>query len=258
MANGRARAHGSGRAPGRTGAGRRSPGRVRFTGVLLILLALISAALCFYAFTAWLPADRDRYQDYRAAGPCPAHPAEQVAADCLSTWHFTVVNTVVKTGKGGHLYANLKDEGSWRGRVNFGDPGPLLDRLKPDDRVTATVWRRDIVVLGKDGVRQDSSDAPRDELQMNAALGLFGAFVAAQAFVFGAVRLVRPRRHGPFTWNPYGRRLLVTSAAICFGVGLPAVWTGIPWWTVPTLTIPLVLVMAVVLYRHQPHRTAAL
>ncbi|MFJ8824852.1 hypothetical protein ACIREE_24095 [Streptomyces sp. NPDC102467] len=241
----RARANGRGQPPGK---GRRSTGRVRFTGVLLILAAVISVVLCWLAFTAWLPSDRDRYQDYRAAEPCPARATEQERArtDCLGSRPFTVVRTVIKDGGRNATYeATLKDGTSWQGVVDFGDPGPLLDELKPGDRVTATVWRRDIVVLGKGGVRQNSSAAPRDELQMNAAMGMGAALLAAEALVFGAVRLVRPRDLAPFTWEPYGRRLLITIVVVCFGVGLPAVWTGLPWWTVPAAGLPLMLGAAV-------------
>ncbi|WP_326610877.1 hypothetical protein OIE62_20570 [Streptomyces scopuliridis] len=220
-------------------------------GVLLILLSLIPAVLCYVAFAVWLPSDRERYRDYQAAEPCPAHATPQVESNCLSTWRFTVVKTVIKGGKGSSYEATLKDEGSWRGVVDFGDPGPLLERLEPGDRVTATVWRRDIVSLNKDGVRQNSSDAPRDELQMNAAIGTLAGLVAAQAFAFGAVRLVRPCGYEPFTWNPYGKWLLITSIVACFAVGLPAVWIGITWWTVPAVGVPLVVCAAALMHRHQ-------
>lgn len=93
----------------------------------------------------------------------------------------------------------MTDRDSWRGTVAFGDAGPLLEQLAPGDQVTATAWRRDIVVLSKNGVRQNTSEAPRDELQMNAALGVL---VAAQTFVFGAVRLARPRATGG-VWRPW-------------------------------------------------------
>lgn len=251
MATARARAHGTGGPPGTDGAGRRSPGRARFMGGLLILLSLISAAFCYVAFAGWLPADRERYRDYRAAEPCPASARLQVASECLSTWPFTVVKTVVKNGgRGSAFEATLKDEDSWRGVVPFGDPGPLLEQLKPGDRVTATLWRHVIVVLSKDGVRQNSANAPRDELQMNAAVGTLAALLAAQAFAFGAARLVGPRGYEPFTWKPYGRRLLFISIGVSFGVGFPAVWTGIPWWTVPAVAVPVVVFTAALMHRH--------
>lgn len=242
--------HGMDRPPSKGGADRGSPGRARFMGVLLILLSLIPAVLCYFAFAAWLPSDRDRYRDYLASEPCPARATGvQAASDCLSSWRFTVVKTVVENGKPSSYKATLKDEESWRGVVDFGDPGPLLEMLEPGDRVIATVWRRDIVVLSKDGVRQSSAVAPRDELQMNAAVGTLAALVAAQAFAFGVARLAGPRDYEPFTWNPYGRRLLITSVLTCFAVGLPAVWIGIPWWTVPAAGISVVVYAASLMHQ---------
>ncbi|MFD1921644.1 hypothetical protein [Streptomyces beijiangensis] len=206
-----------------------------------------------------MPSDRERYQDYRSAEQCPADATAQVRAekDCLSTWHFTVVKAEIKnSGKTSTYKATLKDKDSWQGVVRFGDPGPLLKRLKPDDQVTATVWRREIVVLSKDGIRQNSSEAPRDELQMNAALGMLAVLLAAQAFVFGAVRLARPRHYQPFTWSPYGKWLLITIVSACFGVGLPAVWIGLPWQIVPIGTVLVVVCAAVLIHRRLRRRSA--
>ncbi|MFB9348490.1 hypothetical protein ACFFUA_13620 [Streptomyces heliomycini] len=252
----RSTAYSTGRPPNEGRAGRRSPGRTRFTGVLLILLSLMSAAACHWVFVRWLPSDGERYRDYRAAEPCSSRAMERGWTDCLSTWHLTVEETVNEAaGKGSSYRATLTYQDSWRGTVSFGDSGPLLERLESGDRVEAIAWRGDIVVLGKDGVRQNTSEAPRDELQMNAAVGVLAGLVAAQLFVFGAVRLAGPRDHEPFTWDPYGRRLLLTITAVCFGVGLPAVWTGIPWWTVPAVAVPVVGCAAVLL-RLRPSRSA--
>jgi len=247
-----ATAHDAGKAPKKRDARRLSPGRTRFLGSLLVLLSLIAAALCFFAFATWLPSDRVRHRDFQAAEPCPAHATEQVRAekDCLSTWQYTVEKTVVKSrGKGSTYRATLNGGASVRRVVDFGDPGPLLETLEPGDQVTGIIWRRTIVGLSKDGVRQNTSEAPRDELQMNAAFGLMAGLLAALTFVFGTVRLVRPRSPEPFTWAPYGRRLLITIVSVCFGVGLLTVWTGIPWPTVPAVVVPVVACAAGVMYR---------
>ncbi|MEV4940721.1 hypothetical protein [Streptomyces zaomyceticus] len=241
--------------PDGNGVGRRSLVCVRFMGVLMILLSLTLAAASYAVFSWWLPSDQSRYQDYRAAEPCSARAIEEEQTDCLSTWRLTVEKTVNKTGGKATSYeATLTDQRSWQGTVSFGDPGPLLERLKTGDQVTATIWRRDIVVLRQDGVQQDTSEAPRDEVQMNAAVGVTAALVAAQLFVFGAVRLARPRDHDPFTWKPYGRRLLITIAVVCFAVGLLTVWIGIPWWSVPAVSVPIVVCTAVVTL-HRLRRT---
>ncbi|MEU2737476.1 hypothetical protein ABZ656_19300 [Streptomyces sp. NPDC007095] len=158
MTTARVRAHSTGRPPSKDGAERRSPGRSRFMGVLLILMSLISAAACYLVFSWWLPSDSERYQDYRAAEACSSRAMQHGQTDCLSTWHLTVEKTVNKTsGKSSTFEATLKYQDSWRGTVSFGNPGPLLERLAPGDQVTATAWRRDIVVLSKNGVRQNTS-----------------------------------------------------------------------------------------------------
>ncbi|MEU3461141.1 hypothetical protein ABZ721_14425 [Streptomyces sp. NPDC006733] len=219
---------------------------------MLVLGSLVAAALCVLAFARWLPADGERYRAYQAAGACPAAASAQVRAetDCRSSWQYTVEKTVVKdSGRSTTYRADLKDGTSWRGAVEFGDPGPLLETLHQGDEVTGTVWRRTIVALAKDGVRQNTSDAPRDELQMNAAIGLVAGLLAVLTFVFGAVRLINGRAVAPLTWNPYGRRMLITIASVCLGVGLVAVWTRIPWMTVPAVVVPVVACVAVVMYR---------
>lgn len=242
----RTMAHSAGRQPNRDSASRKSPGRTRFTGVLLILLAAVPAVLSCLAFTAWLPSSGEQLRGYRAAEPCPARATAQVRKNCLSTWQITVVKTEV-TGTRYHSYkVTLKDEGSWQGAVDLNHERPLFERLKPGDQVTATLWRRTIVGLGKDGVEQNTVDVPRDELQMYAALGTLVGLLAAQMLVFGAVRLVRPRSCEPFTWESYGWRILVTIFVASFAVGMPAMWLGIPWWWVPP-AIPVVCA-AVMLY----------
>ncbi|MFD4345201.1 hypothetical protein ACFWQ6_10030 [Streptomyces coelicoflavus] len=222
------------------GDGDGPPGRARRTGVLLILLSLASAVACCLVFTWWLPSDGERYQDYRAAEPCPSSALTMGDTDCLSTWRLTVEKTVDRTaGKESVHDATLTYRDSWRGTVHFNGSGPLLERLGPGDPVTATAWRGEIMVLAGDGVRQDTLEAPRDELQMSAAVGVLAGLVAVQCLVFGAVRLARTLDHGSLTWEPYGRWVLFSLFGVCFAVGFAAVWTRVPWWTVPLAAVPL-------------------
>ncbi|MFF9122732.1 hypothetical protein ACF09J_05425 [Streptomyces sp. NPDC014889] len=155
----------------------------------------------------------------------------------MSTWQITVVKTE-ETGTRSKTYkATLKYEGSWQGYVDFHSQGPLFERLKPGDQVTATLWRRRIVALSKDGVEQNTTEVPGDDLQMKAALGTLVALLAAEMLVFGAVRLVRPRSHEPFTFYPYGGQILFTVLGACLVVGFLANWTGVPWWFVPPAAV---------------------
>ncbi|MFE9120982.1 hypothetical protein [Streptomyces sp. NPDC007172] len=217
-------------------------GRIRLMGAGLAVLAGVWAVLSCLAFTVWAPGEQAQYEDYRAAEPCAvgATAAEVAAKDCLVTWHFTVTETkAVHRGKTTSYRVSLKaeDDGSWQGSVWFGDSGPLFDELHRGDEVTATDWRRDIVVLSRNGVRQNTSAAPRDELQANIAVGVVAALFAAQSLAFGAVRLVRPAACAPFVWEPYGRWLVCANAGVGVVVGLASVWLGVPWWTV-LVTLP--------------------
>ncbi|MET7859305.1 hypothetical protein ABZS81_19170 [Streptomyces sp. NPDC005318] len=238
-----------------------SPGRARLTGVALIVLSLMWAVLSYQAFTVWVPGQQERYEHYRAAAPCSeqATPQEVAAKDCLTTWHSIVTRTESKfTGKVRVYEATLKGKGddSSQRVVPFSDSGPLFDKLHRGDEVTATGWRRDIVVLSKDGVRQNTSDAPRDEHQANAAIGVLAALLAAQSLVFGAVRLARPTTYGPFVWEPYGRWLAFTNICVGVCVGVASTWLGIPWWTV-LVTVPAVVCAVMMLLLRQQRRAAA-
>ncbi|WP_435227268.1 hypothetical protein [Streptomyces sp. Tue6028] len=245
----------------RDSRGRNAASRARLTGVALIVLSLMGMVLSYLAFTVWVPGQQDRYEHYRAAEPCPtqATPQEVAAKDCLTTWHFTVTKVESTfTGKVREYEATVKDvgDGSWQRVVRFSDSGPLFDKLHRGDEVTATGWRRDIVAVSKDGVRQNTSDAPRDEHQGNAAMGVLLVLLAAQSLVFGTVRLARPTAYAPFVWEPYGRWLAFTNICVGVSVGAASVWLGIPWWTV-LVTVPLVVCTVMVLLLRRQRRAAA-
>lgn len=209
-----------------------SPGRTRLIGALLIASALAPALFSAWTFADWLPTDVKRYEAYTAAKPCPA-------PDCLQDLTFTVGSTVVKSaGRSTRYEATLDRDGSptRHRKVRFGDSEPLLERLQPGDRVVGTVWRGDIVAIAQDGVRQPTSDEPRDEPQITAAFGTGAGLFAALLLGLGLVRLARPRHRAPYTWRGFGRPLAVLLAIVCVALGFSAFWTGLPWWTVPTAT----------------------
>ncbi|KKD03277.1 hypothetical protein TN53_35910 [Streptomyces sp. WM6386] len=221
-------------------------------GVLLVLLSLIPAVGSWLVFSAWLPSDVERYQEYRAAQPCPDRSTATAAEeDCLLTVPFTVERTRNEPGRrSGSYTATLDGAPVWSGTVSFGDPDPVLERLAPGDRITGTLWRGEVMTVGKGELRQNTADAPRDEPQMTYAIGTFLGLLAALGLGFGAVRIARPRGHEPFTWRPLGKTLLIVMTAACAGVGLPAVWIGVPSWIVPAVVVPIVAVTAWQLHRH--------
>ncbi|WP_203587896.1 hypothetical protein [Actinospica acidiphila] len=225
------------------------------------MLSLMWAVLGYLAFTVWMPGQQERYEHYRTAEPCPARatPQEVAAKDCLTTWHFTVTEAKsVPAGKSTAYEATLADQGDHSSQrvVRFSDSRPLFHELHRGDEVTATGWRRDIVALSKDGVRQNTTDAPRDEHQVNAALGVLVALLAAQSLVFGAVRLARPTAYAPFVWEPYGRWLTFTNICVSGSLGVAAVWLGIPWWAV-LVTVPIVVCAVMVRLLRKQRRAAA-
>ncbi|MYY84876.1 MULTISPECIES: hypothetical protein [unclassified Streptomyces] len=230
----------------------------RVLALLMIAVSLPLAAGSALVFTKWLPDDVARYEDYRASERCPSRlTPEAWWEDCLREVELTVVDTVVKSGGKSSEYTATVDGKRFHGErlhgkqfhgvLDFGDPGPLLRTLEAGDRAVGTVWRGDIVALTKDGVRQKTSDEPRDEPQMIAAAGAGLGLLAVLGLVFGTVRLLAPRHSGPFTWKGSGKGLLVTSVVATFGVGLPAVWLGLPWQFVAPVIVAVVLGAGVLL-----------
>ncbi|MBT2476717.1 hypothetical protein J7E94_00130 [Streptomyces sp. ISL-94] len=202
---------------------------------------MIPATVCYLVFTGLLPSDIQRYQDYRVAEPCPTDLPVREQENCVRTVSFTVDKTRIGGGGPPSYVATLSGAPFWNGPEEFGDPGPLLERLRPGDQVTGTVWRGYIMTLDKAGIRQSTADEPRDEAQMTAGLGTFAGLLAALGLWFGAMLLASgPRGHEPYTWRLLGKPLLIAITVLCFGVAFAALLLGIPWWAVPTAVVPVV------------------
>ncbi|AYN40612.1 hypothetical protein D9753_18895 [Streptomyces dangxiongensis] len=226
-------------------------GRNRLVGAALLLSSLAAALTCHFVFTTWLPGDRALYREYEAAKACPARTVTPRSEDCLRKVTFTVEDTR-KTPK--YMRATLHGREPFPEMVvPFGDSGPVLSELERGDRVTATLWRGVVVVVAAGDDRQNSSDAPRDEPQMTAALGTFTGLLAALALLFGVMRLARPRGPGLFTWRPYGMWLCLVTVAACTVVGFLTVWAGLPWLLVPTVCGTVVAGTAWLLHRDLRH-----
>ncbi|QFR02594.1 hypothetical protein F9278_16375 [Streptomyces phaeolivaceus] len=212
---------------------------------------MVPLLVCLWVFTVWLPEDMDRYEAYGAAEPCAAGAPAAEWEECLRTVSFTVDGTRNTQSRTRSHEATLSGAPFWNGAVSFGDPDPLLERLRPGDRVTGTVWRGDVTVLARGDVRQSTSAEPRDEFQMTAAVGTLAGLLAALAFWLGTTRLTGPRDREHRTWARYGKPLLIALLTACFGVGLPFARLGLPWWLVPTLVAPAMVYTARQLHRYR-------
>ncbi|MFF3938368.1 hypothetical protein [Streptomyces phaeofaciens] len=220
----------------------------RFKGALLIVASVLAALACWSAFSAWLPSGLGRHREYGEAAPCPGRAPVQRYEDCLRTVTFTVEGTDIPRAKKKGYRATLSGTPFWDGAVAFGDRDPLLTELRPGDRVTGTVWRGQVMTIAGGGARQSTTDEPRDEPQMPVALGTGAGLLAVLGLVFGSALMLRPGRRERFVWQPYGRRLLITTVSASFLAGLLGVGTGLPWWLVPAVAVLVVWAGAVLIY----------
>ncbi|MET9832569.1 hypothetical protein ABZ078_25430 [Streptomyces sp. NPDC006385] len=224
----------------------------RIWGVPLILSSLVAALLCWLVFTTWLPSQVERYREYAAAEPCASERAAQRWEDCLRTVSLTVEHTVVEKRKRNSEYeAYLTSAPFWNHEVSFGGPEPVLERLRQGDRVAGTVWRGDIMAVAQGGLRQSTSEEPRDDAQMTACLGVLAGLLAALGLGFGARQSAGLAGRGPFTWRRFGKPVFITLLIVGFAVGFLALWLDLPWWVVPPVTGSLVVWAAWLLHRHR-------
>ncbi|MFJ3881618.1 hypothetical protein ACIPW5_29750 [Streptomyces sp. NPDC090077] len=208
----------------------------RGIGALLLLVSLIPATVCWFVFAVQLPSDTGRLRDYTAAPPCAAGSAVQQGERCVRAVPFTVEEVRLNGGRGQRFTVTLTGGPSWRGKLHFGGPGPLLERLGPGDRVTGTVWQGAVMALAVGDVRQETAEEPRDEAQILAGFGTYTGLAAALGLWFGAARLTGRRRlYERHTWRGLGRPLLIAMAAICLAVAVTSYVLGIPWWAVPVV-----------------------
>ncbi|MFJ3904430.1 hypothetical protein [Streptomyces sp. NPDC090025] len=236
-----------------SGDGSAGAGRTSAVGVLLISGALLAGLVSALAFTVQIPRETSLYGAYAAARPCPTEAdAERTAqrdaqrdADCLRTVTFTVDRAEAQGRKGDSYWALVhpgpaapgsagEGQGARQRKLSFGDPRPLVETLRPGDQVTGTVWHGAVTTVAKDGVRQDTADAPRESQAMGiATLGTFAGLLAALMAGLGLVRLARPPHHERFGWRGYGRPMLILAA---IGSAVPAFllgWLGLPWQSLP-------------------------
>ncbi|MFE6866300.1 hypothetical protein ACFVFS_07060 [Kitasatospora sp. NPDC057692] len=216
----------------------------RTGGALLTAAALAPAAAAWYVFAAMLPDDAERYRSYTAAAACPAGSPGAAREECVRSVPFSVTGTVVRhAGKSSEFRATLDGAPLWSGEVRFGNAGPLLDDLKPGDRVDGTVWRGRVMRLERSGVAQASTDEPRDEAQVTAGVGTFAALLAVLTAALGALRFTGGPGTGAVTLA-LARQLFLWTLLTCAVPTMLAFWADLPWWTVPATAVPATLLTA--------------
>ncbi|MET9345542.1 hypothetical protein [Streptomyces termitum] len=210
---------------------------MRLVGLPLLALSFFLAVGSALAFADWLPSDLERYRSYTAAAPCPADTAPRRADDCLRQVPYTVERAGRESaGKSQTYRVALKDGPFGNGEVDLGSPGELSGWLRPGDRVTATVWRGEVIDVAAHDRRRTSENEPRDEPQMPAALGTAGALLALVLLGYGGV-LLTGLGYARITWKRHVWPLIGGLFAGPLIVGLLAVWLRVPWQVVPPVIV---------------------
>lgn len=246
--------------------------RTQLAGVLAIVLGLACGAVSFASFAYQIPSAVSRYADYRAAAPCPATDTrtgtgtgtEAVAGataprpagepeDCLRTLTFTVDRTVVDRTPRTRRYQAVLSGGSWHGTVVFAEPGPVLDQLRPRERVGGTLWRGTIMTLGTGEAWQGTLDEPRDESRVSTGIATGLGLLAVLCLRSGPRWWSRPDRHRPPA--ALVRSAVVTGFAVflgCLALGAVAQALDLSRWIVPALAVPATLLPVRLLAQGRP------
>ncbi|WP_344357138.1 hypothetical protein [Streptomyces gobitricini] len=196
-------------------------------GFVLLLLAVTGLAA--------VPDLMDDERAYEAAVPCA--PRAAAGAGCLRPVEATVVRTVIRDEvKNEEFTLRLTGPPEVPGELDMGHSDPLLERLRPGDRVTVTMWRDHATAVSRDGLTQQSADTPVGEPPFVTALMLALLSVGAYALYAGGVVLARARHHAE--WGLPAS--LVTRGKQSFGAAL----CTLPALIVGDLAGPLVAVAA--------------
>ncbi|MEU7024181.1 hypothetical protein ABZ990_26485 [Streptomyces sp. NPDC046203] len=256
----------------RPGSGPYGGGLARFAGVGALVLGLLLGVVSFDSFVHRIPGAVSWNADYRAAEPCPVTAGARSAAEtadindadtagpegCLRAVAFTVAGIVVDRTPRSRRYQASLNSPVLRPTVSFADPGPLLERLRPGDRVAGTLWRGRVVALATDEARQATLDEPRDETRTSTGIATGLGLLAILSLRFG-LRWFRSRpdhhlphrphhdRHAhPFDHRPAAlvRTAVLTGLAVflgCLALGAVAQVLELSRWIVPALAVPATL-----------------
>jgi hypothetical protein len=167
----------------------------------------------------------DIARDFRAAEPC-----DGAGRDCLRTLPATVRDT--RSTDDRHLL-RLDGPRPVPAEVTLDAPEPLLRELLPGHRVDVTLWRGEATGIARQGVRQETADAPRDLSEDATALAL--ALLAAGLYGIGTgvVVLRRGARDLPDAFGSWSAlawtSMIATIPAVGYGhlLGGPVAAAGV-------------------------------
>ncbi|MGY1577580.1 hypothetical protein [Streptomyces sp. MN13] len=177
-------------------------------GALLVGIALLATG-AFRMVEVTRAADTAR--EFRAAEPC-----DGAGTDCLRTVAATVRDT--RSADGRHIL-RLDGPRPAPAEVTLEDPEPLLTELRPGFRIDVTLWRGEATGIARQGVRQDTTGAPRELSEYATVLAL--ALLAAGLYGTGTgvVVLRRGARELPGAFGSWSALALTSVIATIPAVG---------------------------------------
>ncbi|MGX1128336.1 hypothetical protein RKD49_000526 [Streptomyces glaucescens] len=197
--------------------------RVSAVAALLVGIALLATG-AFRMVEVTRAADTAR--EFRAAEPC-----DGAGTDCLRTVAVTVRDT--RSADDGRHVLRLDGPHPVPSEVTLEDPEPLLGELRTGFRVDVTLWRGEATGIARQGVRQDTTGAPRELSEYATALAL--ALLAAGLYGIGtgAVVLRRGARELPDAFGSWSAlawtSMIATIPAVGYGhlLGGPVAAAGV-------------------------------
>ncbi|CAL9666047.1 hypothetical protein SUDANB105_07245 [Streptomyces sp. enrichment culture] len=181
--------------------------RAGAVGALLVGIALLATG-AFRMVEVTRATDTAR--EFHAAEPCDG----AADTDCLRTVAATVRDT--RSADGRHVL-RLGGPRPVPAEVTLEDPEPLLTELRPGFRVDVTLWRGEATGIARQGVRQDTTGAPRELSEYATALALLAA--GLYGIGTGVVVLRRGARELPGGFGSWSAVALTSVVATIPAVG---------------------------------------
>ncbi|TDC83617.1 hypothetical protein [Actinomadura sp. 7K507] len=211
---------------------------------LLVGVALVAVSAVLLAMLA--PDGRLDVDAYKAATPCAAAPAADVAgtaasAECLWTQEFTVSAISMKQTRSESMSAVLTGPDGDRWRTRYSSAGPVLDGLDEGDRVTGTVWRGRLTEIAAGGDSQRTHAYPAD-MRTRALIGALVMMPSGLLMTALCTWRLSRRRSTPEATPGMVATLGLAYAFFCAGLLSPVAVAGMEEekaWPVAAVWLPM-------------------